>query len=157
MLSSDILEKQFGETKIVILKQDDLRRVIQTIVDRTGEIIELSLVSFEPENTSKFPDIHARIVSGTSIGKAFKEADVHFVRRTNSTSRQVLPDILKTYLSNQQEATIVDVDVFVGEHETHYCRILEIYSGAVEWPDSPATNLSKTANQLNTLERLLAT
>ncbi len=157
MLSSDILEQQFGETKIIILKQDEHYRIIQTIVVSTGQVVELSLVTFDSPNLHVFADVHAQVIHGMSIGKAFKQAGVPFTRKTNTITRQVLPDILKRYYPDQEEVTVVDVDILVGNEGVHYCHILELYSSLVEWPDKPDGLSDQLAYALNNFSKLLDT
>jgi len=135
MLSSEILENQFGPTHLVVLKQNSTHRIIETVASDSEQVLELSIVTFDKENVDIFPDVHVEIMAGASMGKAFKKAGIRFIRKINSTSHTRLPVILSSEFNQKGLATIVDVDIFVGEQKAHYCHILEIYSPAVTWPE----------------------
>jgi len=135
MLSSEILENQFGPTRLVVLKQNSTHRIIETVASDNKQVLELSIVTFDKENVDIFPDVHAEIIAGASIGKAFKKASVRFIRKINSTTHIPLPAILSSEFNQKGLATIVDVDIFVGEQKAHYCHILEVYSPAVSWQE----------------------
>jgi hypothetical protein len=133
MLSSEILEKQFGPTKLVIAKQNDAYRIIKTIAIRTGDVLELSFVTFDQKNISAFSHIHQQILDGESMGKAFKQAEVTFTRIENSVSRNVAPPAVASVFNADGQATIVDVAIYVGDEQTHNADIIEIYSPKVTW------------------------
>lgn len=141
MLSSDILEQQFGATKVVIIKQTSGYRIIKTVANTNGQTLELSLVTFT-RNTARFPDIHKKIIKGSSIGKAFKQAGVSFVRTVHSITHAPLQPTLQSSFNDTRLATIVDVDIYVGDDMVHYCHIIEIYSSEVDWPQpkTPTNN-----------------
>lgn len=134
-LSSDILEEQFGPTRLSVLAQNKTHRIIQTISEQTSAVLELSLVSFSKDTEILYPQIHQVIYNGTSMGKAFTEAGVVFHRSVSSVTKSMLPSSIARYFSETGLATIVELRVFVGEKSTHYCDIIEIYSPAVVWPE----------------------
>lgn len=157
MLSSEILEQQFGETRVVVVRQDSRHRIINTVAVQTDKILELSLVTFD-QNTIAFPDIHKRIFDGASMGSAFAAAGVAFVRTARTVTRTVLPPSLQSYFTDQSPATVVDVDIYVGGDAVHYCHILEIYSPAVTWPQPiTATGHSQIQRDLEHFSTLLET
>ncbi len=133
MLSSEILEKQFGPTRLLILKQNSKLRIIETLSEDSEQVLELSLVTFDQKNTHAFPGIHKKIVAGSSMGKAYKQAGVTFIRKIQSIVHTTLPPILESEFSQKGIATIVELDVFIGKQKLHYCHILEIYSPVVVW------------------------
>jgi hypothetical protein len=155
MLSSDILEEQFGPTRLVILKQDSQHRIIKTVSIASGEVLELSLVTFDSNSAAIFPDIHQKVLLGYSMGKAYREAHISFIRDVQSITHNPLPPKLKSHFDQSGSATIVDVDIYVGKEKTHYCHILELYSSIVSWPVSNDLNSSKLERQLQDFEDIL--
>lgn len=135
MLSSDILEQQFGETTVEILHQDSKSRIICTKVISTGQVLELSRVVFDPKGAAQFSKIHQTVKTGKSMGKAFKDAGVDFVRQTQSVSIQKLPPNFGKQFGSNKPATVVEVAIFVGTDKVPYARILETYSPFVGWPE----------------------
>jgi hypothetical protein len=133
MLSSEILEKQFGPTRLVILKQNSRQRVVETVVVDTEQVLELSVVTFDTQNVHTFPEIHKEIMAGTSMGKAYKKAGVSFNRVVKSIVHSPLPAVLESEFDQKGLGTIIEVDILVGKQKAHYCHILEIYSSAVKW------------------------
>lgn len=133
-LSSDILERQFGPTNVQILYQDDVSRSICTKVIATGQVIELSRVTFLQPGLKAFPKVHAMIVAGQSMGKAFKTQNIPFRREAHVAFQFDLPDGFRRYFKSLGLASVVDVSIFVGQQKTPYAKILETYSPAVSWP-----------------------
>lgn len=136
MLSSDILEQQFGPTKVIIIKQNSYIRVINTVVADRGQVLELSMVRFDASGANKYSHIHANIVAGESIGKAFRAAGVEFIRKTQYQTTSSLPDKIQKQFGVKGMPTIVGVSIFVGKPQIHYCDIFEIYSPLVKWPSA---------------------
>jgi hypothetical protein len=137
-LSSDVLEQQFGPTSVEILHQDARTRVICTKVISSGQILELSRVEFIQSGADMFPDVHAAVVAGQSMGKAFRAHGIAFIRQAEAVYRHILPDGFNRRFGSKGEATIVVVDVFAGDSRTPYAHILETYSPVVAWP-APGT------------------
>lgn len=135
MLSSEILEEQFGPTRLVVLKQNKKLRIIETVTKDSEQILELSMVTFDKQNIHTFPEVHKEILAGQSMGMAYKNAGIRFIREITSTIHAQLPLELESEFNQKGLATIVEVDIFVGEQKAHYCHILEIYSPAVTWPE----------------------
>lgn len=123
ILSSDILEEQFGPTEIEIVSQDDSKRVIRTKVIGSGQVLEESVVQFLPEGVAQFPQTHQTVMDGLSMGKAFRKDNIDFVRRVREVSRQ------------PGKETVVSVLIMVGPNKTPYAEILETYSPEVNWPE----------------------
>jgi hypothetical protein len=133
-LSSDILEHQFGPTTVEILHQDDMSRSICTKVVSTGQILELSRVTFLQPGLDVFPEVHAAILAGQSMGKAFKTRNIPFYRETHAAFQFELPGGFQHYFKNHGLASVVDVSIYVGLQKVPYAKILETYSPAVSWP-----------------------
>jgi hypothetical protein len=156
MLSSDILEEQFGPTRLVILKQDSQHRIIKTVSIASGEVLELSLVTFNVGSATVFPDIHQKVLLGYSMGKAYREAHIPFIRDVRSITHNPLPPRLASYFDQPGSATTVDVDIYVGKVKTHYCHILEIYNAAVKWPANTTKSSSTIVSKLDIFEKIIA-
>jgi hypothetical protein len=156
MLSSDILEEQFGPTRLVILKQDSQHRIIKTVSIASGEVLELSLVTFDSNSAAIFPEIHQKVLLGYSMGKAYREAHIPFIRDVRSITHNPLPPRLASYFDQSGSATIVDVDIYVGKAKTHYCHILEIYNATVTWPANNTKSSSTIVSKLDIFEKLIA-
>lgn len=133
MISSDVLEQQFGATDIEVWHQDTKVRIICTKVVATGQILEVSRVSFVPDGVLAFAKVHNDIVAGQSMGKAFRAHNISFVRRTISAYKRVLPAGFGKVFDGNRPANVVLVSIFAGNN-IHYADILETYSPAVVWP-----------------------
>lgn len=133
-LSSDILEAQFGPTRIEVLFQNNDQRVIQTL-STSGQVLEISLVDFDPVGTAAYSAVHQLIIQGTSIGKAFQSADILFHRRILSVVQREIPAVLAERFGSQNPASVVRVGIYVGEKNVHYADIFEIYHPEVTWPE----------------------
>lgn len=147
MLSSDILERQFGPTELEVLYQRDLRRIIRTKVAASGQVLELSQVSFKPEGVSAFADVHRQVMDGMSMGKAFAGQGVAFRRQTRGVhiyQSDRLPAGFAGQFASEGPATVVEVSIFAGPDGIPYADILEVYNPVVKWPES-ATPPDKTA------------
>ncbi len=156
-LSSDILEGQFGPTEVKILLQDGLERIICT---RTpdGRILELSRVSFKLPGTEEFADVHSQVLSGASMGKAFRDNDIPFKRMTRAVYKCAagrLPAVFRERFGVDGPATVVDVSILVGPRETAYADILEVYSPAVSWPAAAREPDGTAADRLQAFGQLL--
>ena len=119
-LSSDILEAQFGPTSVKILLQNEGLRIIQTVTEN-GRVLETSLVRFLPEGVRAFPEVHAAIRAGQSMGKAFKEHGIKFVRS-------------ELFACKYRGVTVVGVTALVGPLKLPYAQITETYISDVVWP-----------------------
>jgi hypothetical protein len=130
LLSSDVLERQFGPTRLEVLQQDDSGRIICTEAVETGKVLELSQVAFRQEGVSAFPRIHRRVLAGISMGKAFAETGMPFQRNIHASYRydqRGLPAIFSERFGTDDPPTITDLLVVVGPDSTPYAEILEIY------------------------------
>lgn len=155
MLSSDLLEKQFGPTRLVILRQDVQHRIIKTISVNSGKVLELSLVTFNANSAAVLPEVHQKIRLGSSMGKAYREAHIPFIRDVQSITHSPLPPTLKSHFDQPGSATIIDVDIYVGKARTHYCHILEIYNAAVRWPADSTQSSPVIVDELDIFEKLM--
>ena len=155
MLSSDILEQQFGPTELVIVSQNKKHRTIQTIATQSHAVLELSVVSFDRMNTILFPEIHEQILQGSSMGRAFKNAAVDFFRDVHFISHSAVPANIQTIFTNQNAATIIDVDILIGPDKIHYCHITEIYNPIVVWPISSKPRSLNVEQALRQISKML--
>jgi len=133
-LSSDILEEQFGPTAVNILHQDNTIRIIQTFVIKTGQVLELSLVRFLPEGVAAFSAVHQSVLSGDSMGKAFRAAGVEFRRETEFACHHNVPSALQRCFDSQEPATVSNVRILVGPDKVPYATIVESYTPITKWP-----------------------
>ena len=134
MLSSDILERQFGPTEVEVLYQDAKTRIIRTLAADSRQILEVSRVVFVQSGIEKFPGTHRAVTEGASMGKAFRADGIKFIREELGAYRHALPAIFKEVFGSSQPATVVEVLVLAGPGKTPYARILETYSPDVRWP-----------------------
>jgi hypothetical protein len=134
LLSSTVLERQFGPTELEILKQDEGGRIVCTKVVETGQILELSQVVFQPEGIAAFPEIHREVLAGTSMGKAFAEDGMPFHRDIHASYRydhRILPAVFAKRFDSGEPPTVTDLSVTVGPDATPYASILEVFSPRV--------------------------
>ena len=136
LLSSDILEQQFGPTEIEVLSQDGDKRVICTRVAHSRQVLEISTVKFIAEGAKKFVQTHQAVLDGMSMGKAFRRDKIDFIRQIQKIYRQELSANLEQQFGETGEATVVSVLILVGPGKTPYAEILETYSPAVDWPQT---------------------
>jgi hypothetical protein len=134
-LSSDILEEQFGPTKIEILLQGSDTRTICTKVIASGQVLEVSRVRFMGPGRAEFPDIHQEVIEGESMGAAFRNHRVSFRRITHSIEQQPLSANLQKLFDSNSQGTVVKVSIVVGDQQTPYAEIMETYSPFVAWPE----------------------
>lgn len=150
VLSSDVLESQFGPTRIEILYQNETERIICTKTNADNKILEVSCVKFNHEGVYKFPAIHREIIKGRSMGKAFRDESVLFKRNEKYSCRKELPALFESWFGSTSSATIVAVDILVGAEKTHYATIMELYHPDVQWPnasDGIPNNLDKDLDE----------
>jgi hypothetical protein len=150
-LSSDILERQFGPTELEALHQDDATRIICTKVAGTGQILELSQVTFLEAGMDEFPEVHQAVINGVSMGKAFAGHGIAFTRQTKAAYDRTLPFGFEQRFNSDKPATVVAVTILVGPEQTPYAEILETYSPAVAWPEKKG---KPTGQQLAAIEAL---
>jgi len=158
ILSSDVLERQFGPTKLEILRQDDKERIICTKVAASGQVLELSKVVFRPEGIAAFPKIHQEIVSGTSMGAAFAKAGVPFKRNVRGSYRyDDAPSSFVERFGMQGPPTVTNVSILVGSESIPYADILEIYSPrVVPWEPSSEQINPRVVTRINDFGATLA-
>lgn len=151
VISSDILESQFGPTYVSVIYQDDNYRVISTRVKESDKMLELSLVEFIDSGASAFPELHQEVLSGGSMGKVFRSADVDFVRKTDALYLAILPEVFHDKFRDKGPINVVDVTILVGPDKTPYAHILETYSPEVVWA---VKTTSPTPGQMTKIKRL---
>jgi para-aminobenzoate synthetase component 1 len=154
-LSSDVLERQFGLTTVDILHQDGKSRAIRTKVTVSGQVLELSMVEFIKFGVNKFPDVHLDVLSGQSMGKAFKARGIKFTRKIESSYRYALPDSLNRQFGSSKPAWVMNVSILVGPDRTPYARILETYSPEVKWTDLGGRPTDEELKKLQGLSKFL--
>jgi len=133
LLSSDILENQFGPTSLRILAHQDFERIICT-VDSKGRNLELSHVTFQPAIEEKFSSIYKQIRDGLSMGKAFRQNSVPFTRQDQNVSQVALTPKLEDWFAAKGKATAVRTKIYAGKPKQHIADIFELYSPLVKWP-----------------------
>jgi hypothetical protein len=136
ILSSDILESQFGPTAVEILYQSGDERIIITKVEKNGQILELSQVRFLDPGKAEYPEVHKKVLGGESMGKAFRAAGIPFLRKVNTTEKRVVPADQGPWYDDSRAATFVDVEILVGPNRKPYAKINESYSPLAGWPES---------------------
>lgn len=154
-LSSDILEQQFGPTTLEVLYQDDKTRIICTKSKTSGQILELSRVTFIKSGVTQFANVHHDIVTGQSMGKAFRSHGIPFVREVHSSYRQTLPDSFSRRFGSNNPASVVSVSILVGPDRTPYAQILETYSPHVIWPTAGNKPNDGQRNEIQLFNTLL--
>ena len=158
ILSSDILERQFGPTELEILWQDDKTRIICTKVADGGQVLELSQVAFHQAGIDGFPDIHKEIVDGKSMGKAFAGQGIDFNRQVRAAyeyDQRTLPAGFTERFGTVEPATVIDVSIQVGPGGTPYADILEVYSPAVSWNLNSGKVTEEVADRISAFGELL--
>jgi len=156
VLSSDILEEQFGPTKVEVLYQDAVTRIICTRALASGQVLELSYVAFVKSGAEKFPGAHRSVIAGESMGKAFRTAGIKFTRQQQTACRYNLPENFERWFERPGAATVVAVSILVGPGKTAYAEILETYSPEVQWaPQAGKPNMKQLA-ALTLLDEFLA-
>jgi hypothetical protein len=136
MLSSDILEQQFGPTKIAVLYQDAAARIICTKVAATGQVLEISSVGFVRRGVQAFAHVHKDIAGGQSMGKAFRARNIPFTRLTKAAYKRAVPASFGRLFGAARYATVVEVAIVVGADHIPYADIIETYSPHVQWPET---------------------
>jgi hypothetical protein len=158
VLSSDILEAQFGPTEVEILHQDKSERIICTKLVETRQVLEVSHVRFIYEGVSRFPEVHESVLKGWSMGKAFRDAGIEFRRNVHAGFKYNLPPHFTKIYGSEDAANVLRVEIQVGPSGLPYADILETYHPAVDWgslkklePDQPLSN------RIDNLDHFLAT
>lgn len=155
-LSSDILEQQFGPTKLDVLFQSADQRLIATRSIKDNALLEISLVVFGKKSARLFPNVQAEIKAGKSIGKAFREHSIHFERQTLANAKMAVPDKLQAKFGSSEPTAVCEISILVGDTKQPYASIVEVYSPAVDWPISkrhaPSDHMM---DGLKTIESLL--
>jgi hypothetical protein len=154
-LSSDILEKQFGPTQIDVLHHDEEVRFVQTRVKETGQILELSFVGFHAPVVDKFEEIRQEVMNGKSLGKAFRDRGVAFVRQQQVAVRLELPDVFGKKFASSGLVTVVAATIVVGDEQLEYAEVLETYSPDVSWPEIGGELSDEQSSKLELLTKFV--
>lgn len=136
VISSDVLEQQFGTTSLQVIEQGDHERIITTSAESTDAVLEISWVRFKNTNTHR--DIQKRIRAGTSMGKAFRSQNIPFTRKIVVSGKVAAPPFAQNLFQSKAEVTLVEISVYVGLEQTHYADITELYAPEVDWPLMPS-------------------
>jgi para-aminobenzoate synthetase component 1 len=155
LLSSDIIEKQFGSTFIEVLFQDKNRRIICTKTQDDKKIIEISVVEFVESGISQYPKTHQSIINGESMGKAFKKSGIEFYRQTVAAKNITLPVIFNRSFLTSKPATAVSVNIMVGHNKTPYAHITELYSPELIWPERLGHLSDRDLRSIKSIEHYL--
>lgn len=155
VLSSDILETQFGPTAIDVLYQDDTTRIIQTRRASDGHILELSYVLFDPQGVKTFPEVHQKIRDGESMGKAFVDAHVEFVRETTAVFRSHVPSVFQKKFNSTAMPWVTNTTILVGSDSVRYATVLEMFHPDVQWPEEPTGHSWPSTQPMIDFEQLL--
>ena len=155
MLSSDVLEEQFGPTKVDVLYQDSENRIITTRALSDDKVLELSWVKFDSLSEKHYPNIHRDILGGKSIGKAFRDMKVEFNRKQSEITKLSLPPLFKDFFKTSGPATVVSVAIYVDADKIHYCDILETYSPIVKWPGKTISTSENVSRQIEAFSQRL--
>ncbi|HEY5152460.1 MAG TPA: hypothetical protein VII55_00640 [Candidatus Saccharimonadales bacterium] len=155
VLSSDILEKQFGPTEITVLYQDASTRIICTRTVADGRVLELSRAVFMP-GTRDFEKTHRAVLDGLSMGKAFRADGIELRRHVTASYQRSLPAAFEKRFGRGGQATVVAVSILVGPSETHYADIIETYSPDVSWPRLGAQPVKEHSKNIKRLGEFLA-
>lgn len=147
-LSSDILEQQFGQTALRIHAQNEQERITTTSQADTGAVLEIAWVRFK--TIDAYPSVHASVLSGISMGKAFQVQGVAFRRKTHIQARVAIPKSIERTFRNKEKATLVEVSIYIGAERIHYADITELYAPDVDWPPSKTSN-NRTREHLKLL------
>jgi len=155
MLSSDVLEEQFGPTKVDVLYQDSENRIITTRALSDDKVLELSWVMFDSSSEKPYPNIHRDILGGKSIGKAFRDMKVKFHRKQIEITKVSLTPVFKDFFKSSGTATVIPVSIYVGADKIHYCDILETYSPIVKWPEKTVSTSENVSRQIEAFSQRL--
>lgn len=154
VLSSDVLEDQFGPTYIDIIYQDHQTRAIATRA-LNGKLLELSYVRFNRTASHLFPNVHQTVINGTSMGKAFRDYSIPFKRHVLGKYLYALRDTFCRLYGDERPAIILDVQILVGSLDSPYATILETYTPDVRaWygiPTTPSVSCLKRIEMLSAL------
>src|SRR5689334_21544837 len=117
VLSSDVLEAQFGPTDVEVLLQNEDERITSTATIKNGipdQTLEISQVRFKEEGAAKFPDVHQAVIEGQSIGKALRAAGVALSRSVYAGYKYSLPANFNRCFGSNKPATVFGVKILVG-------------------------------------------
>lgn len=134
ILSSDFLEEEFGPTELEVLywNEDTLTRVSCTKVIETGQVVEVSLVVFDPRGTATYPEVHQTVLDGASMGKAFRAAGIRRHRETKSAYAYHLPEVFGHWFGSEEVGIVANTMFSVGPEHTPYAELLETFTSSVE-------------------------
>lgn len=136
LLTTDIMEAQFGPVEASVLFQDERRREVVVRVRRTKQVLEFARVTFAPAGAAAYPAIDRRIRGGALMGKAFRDAGVEFRRRQEPPARRELSGRLRElFAAGDGPGLCVSASILVGPEELPYAENRETYSPAIEWPE----------------------
>lgn len=158
-LSSDLLEREHGDTEINILFHDDLARVIATRTVRDKKILEVSWSVFLTGAAELFPEAYEAMKKGESMGEAFTSRDIKFRRSKPVSYLYDLPPAFQRWFGETRNATVIDLTALVGPDEKPFARILETYRpGSIKrWKPLPVEPPYEMRRQIDILGNFLDT
>ncbi|HEY8108806.1 MAG TPA: hypothetical protein VIF43_02250 [Patescibacteria group bacterium] len=135
LLTTDIMEAQFGPVHAEVLSQTRRRREVAVKVRRTGQVLEYAVVSFDPAGAAAYPAIDRKIRRGSLMGQTFRDAGVPFLREENPPTKVRLSERLRELFGASEEHGLrIDATILVGLGRLCYARNHETYSPAIKWP-----------------------
>ena len=156
LLSSDVLERQFGPTELEVLHQDSGTRITRTLAADSRQNLELSRVVFTQAGVEQFPGTHRAVIGGMSMGKAFRADSIEFSRREQAAYSYELPASFERFFGRREPATVVSVSILAGPGKTPYAEILEIYGPEVRWPYQAGEPTNEQLAGIRLLDEFLA-
>ncbi len=137
----DELEARFGNLYLVVVEQNDKKRVSLTL-DNRKTVLSLNIVTYCNVVDREF---HSRVLSGEPIGRTAKDMDLEFIRSEKGEYTLTLPSELEDILGGS-EVLLKEVEVSIGSEL--YATIYEIYSSKVKG-DLPSEKLSLDLSDLD--------
>lgn len=169
-LASDVLEGQFdGPCTLNVLSQLEVpdeeglgrNKVVRLVEIKapSGQVVELALTKFKvvtwEELGTELAVTHQKVMNGAPMGKTFREHGIPFVRRVRVVNQRLLPDSFCAYFNTALPATVLILDVYIGEEGLHYAQIMEVYTNEVNWPDAPSPSTAEIDRAIEELNGLL--
>lgn len=157
VLSSDILERQFGPTELEIMFQDEMTRIICTKAAGDGRVLEVSWVVFASDAATNFPEPYQDMLAGESMGKAFRSHEIKFQRKIKNSYTYDLPPAYQRWFGDAQDATVVDLSILAGPNQRLFAEVLETYRPGTIWPYLTGEPAAEQRRQIGLLGDFLET
>lgn len=157
VLSSDILERQFGPTEVDVMLQDETTRIICTKAVGDGRVLEVSWVVFASDAAANFPKPYQDMLAGESMGKAFRAHGVKLQRNIRDSYTYDLPATFHRWFGDTNDATVVDLSILAGPNHTPFAEVLETYRPGTIWPYFTGDPTTEQIRRINLLGDFLGT